>query len=67
VLAAVRNDYPSISNKAVKVSLPFVKTYLCETGFSDAGVMKTKYRSRLIIEKERRVAISSMTRRIGKM
>jgi len=48
----VRDDYPSLSDRAVKVLLPSVTTYMCETGFSAVAVMRTKYQSWLITEKE---------------
>jgi hypothetical protein len=47
----VEDDYPSLSDRAVKVLLPFVTTYLGGNEFSAVAVMK-KYQSRLIIEKE---------------
>jgi hypothetical protein len=48
----VKNDYPSLSDKAIKASLPFVITYFCETGFSAGAVKKKKHQSWLITEKE---------------
>jgi hypothetical protein len=54
----------SLSYKAVNA---FVTTYLCETGFRTIDVMKAEYRSRLVIEKELRAAISLMTPRFGKL
>jgi hypothetical protein len=36
----MKNDYPSLSGKVIKVSLHFVTAYLCETGFSAVAVMK---------------------------
>jgi hypothetical protein len=39
-------------------TIPFATSYLCESGFSAVAVIKTKYRSRLSLEKEMRVAIS---------
>jgi hypothetical protein len=39
----VKNNYPSLSDKAINVFLPFVTTYLCKTGLSAAAaVMRTK-------------------------
>lgn len=48
----VANDYPSLSNKAMKILLPFATTYLSETGFSTLATMKNKYRSRLDVTNE---------------
>jgi len=53
----VGNDYPSLSDKAIKVQIYFVTMYLCEMGFSAVAVMKTEYPSRLIMEKELLAAI----------
>jgi hypothetical protein len=55
------NDFPSLSDKAINVLFPFVTTFLCETCFSLVAAMETKYRLRLIIEKELQVTISSAT------
>ncbi|XP_035220955.1 SCAN domain-containing protein 3-like isoform X1 [Stegodyphus dumicola] len=63
----VKDDFPTLTNKALKIVLPFVTSYLCETGFSTVAVLKTKYRSRLMIEKELRTAISSMIPRFEKI
>jgi hypothetical protein len=56
-LAACENDYPTLSEKAIKILLPFMTTDLCETGFSVVVVMKPKYQSWLMIKKEIRDAI----------
>jgi hypothetical protein len=39
----LRKDYPSSPEKEIKLLLPFVTAYLCETGFSAVVLMKTKY------------------------
>jgi hypothetical protein len=62
-----KKDYPSLSDRTIKFLLPFAATYLCETDVSAAVVMKTKYRSRLTIEKELRVAISLVKLQFGKL
>ena len=41
------NEYPELSKRAMLVMLPFVTTYLCESGFSHYVFTKTKYRNRL--------------------
>uniref|UniRef100_A0A1A9VI02 HAT C-terminal dimerisation domain-containing protein n=1 Tax=Glossina austeni TaxID=7395 RepID=A0A1A9VI02_GLOAU len=63
----VKNDFPTLTNKALEILLPFVTSYLCETGFFTVAVLKTKHRSRLMIEKEQRTAISSMIPRFEKI
>ena len=50
-------EYESLYYKAVQVLVPFVMFYLCETGFSALATMKTKYRAKLVVEKEIRVAL----------
>ena len=60
-------EYKSLSSKAALVFLPFVTSYLCETGFSALAALKSKYRARLAVEKELRVAVSSLTPRFEKL
>lgn len=50
-------EYESLYYKTVQVLVPFVMFYLCETGFSALATMKTKYRAKLVVEKEIRVAL----------
>ncbi|KAF0711120.1 zinc finger BED domain-containing protein 5-like [Aphis craccivora] len=47
----INDEYSEISNKALRVLLPFATSYLCEAGFSAVAVLKSKYRSKLNIEK----------------
>ncbi|XP_026467760.1 zinc finger BED domain-containing protein 5-like [Ctenocephalides felis] len=63
----VNDDFPTLTTKALEILLPFVTSYLCEIGFSAVAVLKTKYRSRLVIEKEPRTAISTMELRFEKI
>jgi hypothetical protein len=46
----VKKDYPVLRKNALENLLLFVKIYLCETGFSVVAILKSKYRSRLVIE-----------------
>jgi hypothetical protein len=39
----VKNEYPILSDKAVKGFLPLVSMYLCENGNSAVAVMKATY------------------------
>lgn len=64
---SVRKEFPSLSKKALKVLIPFATSYLCESGFSAVAVIKTKYRSRLCVEKEMRVAVSHLVPRFDKL
>lgn len=63
----VKQEYPQVGNKALRVLIPFVTSYLCEVGFSALAVIKTKYRSRLNVEKEMRVAVSNLVPRFEEL
>ena len=63
----VEREYQLIGQRAVHILLPFATSYLCEIGFSAVATLKTRYRSRLNIEYDLRVALSSMQPRFEKM
>lgn len=63
----VKNQYPEIATRAFRILTPFATSYLCEAGFSVLALMKTKYRSRLNVEKEMRVSISKLLPRFEKL
>lgn len=63
----IGKEFQTLSQKAVKILIPFATTYLCETGFSALAAIKSKYRSRLNIAKEVRAAISDITPRFDKL
>ena len=46
--------------KALRVLVPFATSYLGEAGFSAVAVIKSKYRNKIDIEREMRVAISNI-------
>ncbi|XP_072389339.1 zinc finger BED domain-containing protein 5-like [Diabrotica undecimpunctata] len=46
----VKNEYPSLSKKALLFLIPFTTTYLCESGFSAMLIIKNKYRNKLNID-----------------
>ncbi|KAK3919878.1 Zinc finger BED domain-containing protein 5 [Frankliniella fusca] len=54
-------DYPSISDKAVRVLLPFSTTYLAEATFSDLTYMKNRHRAKLDVRNDLRVAATRNT------
>jgi len=63
----VEKDYPLLGGKAVTTLLPFVTSRISEVGSSTVGHMKTKYRMKLNIESELRVAITKLTPRFDKL
>ena len=52
------DSYPKVTKKAIQGILPFVSTYLCESGFSTLLQIKTKQRNRLDVENDVRCALS---------
>lgn len=50
--------YPNLAMRALKVLVPFTTTYLCETGFSALLNLKSKWRNRLDVSDDMRVALS---------
>ena len=54
---------PVLSEIALRPILPFPTTYLCETGFSNLLVIKSKYR--LVAENDLRCALSKTAPRIS--
>ena len=61
------SEYPTISHHAIDQLLHFPTTYLCELAFSTLVYMKNKTRSRLSVEQDLRVALSSVPPRIKKI
>uniref|UniRef100_A0A8C4RI43 Uncharacterized protein n=1 Tax=Erpetoichthys calabaricus TaxID=27687 RepID=A0A8C4RI43_ERPCA len=61
------HEYPELSQKAFKIILPFATSYLCECGFSALVTIKTKCRSRLEVEDELRLSLSSITPHLDKL
>lgn len=64
---SMEKQYPHLGQRAVHILLPFATSYLCEIGFSAVAALKSKYRSRLHIEKELRVAVSCFKPRFEKL
>ena len=60
----VAKEYPQLSVAAMNVFLPFETTYLCERTFSTLSYVKNKYRSKLEVEDDLRVAVSQIKPRI---
>ncbi|CAK1583466.1 unnamed protein product [Parnassius mnemosyne] len=65
--SSVSHEYRAISYAALRVLLPFATSYFCETDFSAVTVIKNKYRSKINVEKDMRVAISKLEPRYEKL
>ena len=59
--------YPCIAKSALRILIPFATSYLCEAGFSAVAVIKTKYRSKINVERELRLAISDIQPRYDRL
>jgi hypothetical protein len=59
--------YPLLNGKAQRILIPFATSYLGEAGFSAVAVIKSKYRAKINMEQEMRVAVSSLIPRFEKM
>jgi len=59
-LNSIKDEYFEVSNKALRILIPFATSYLCEAGFSAVAVLKSKYRSKLNVEKEMCVAVTTL-------
>ena len=57
---SVKNEYSSLSEKAMKIWIQFSTTYFCEKTFSSVTVIETRYRSRLEIDAALRLAVTSL-------
>ena len=55
---------PVILKAALRVLIPVAASYICDAGFSAVSVSKTKYCSKLNVEREMRVAVSNIALRI---
>ena len=58
---SLKHSYLHLSKQAMRALIPFVTTYLCESGFSALVTIKTKNRNRLDIKHDMRVALSKTT------
>ncbi|XP_025412437.1 zinc finger BED domain-containing protein 5-like [Sipha flava] len=61
---SIRQDYPEISDSALRPLMLFSTTYLCEKGFSAYVYTKNKYRNRLNIESDLRIQLSNIDPKI---
>ena len=60
-------SYPNVPKVALRSVLPFVSTYLCESGFSTMLHIKTAQRNRLELEDDMRCALSETFPRMDKL
>ena len=56
----LNDEYPALTNKALRILVPFPTSYLCEAGFSATAIIKTKCQSRIDVEREIREAVSKI-------
>ncbi|VVC42905.1 Hypothetical protein CINCED_3A021634 [Cinara cedri] len=66
---SIKDEYPDVSNKALGIIIPFGTSYLYETGklLSTVTVLKSIYRSRLNVEKEKRVSVTTLITNFEKL
>jgi len=57
---AAMKAFPSLAMEAMTVLVPFSTTYNCESSFSTMMYIKNKYRNRLQLEDDLRVALSKI-------
>ena len=62
-----RFEFPLVGCKPLRVLVPFATLYLCKAGFCAASIIKSKYRNKIDIERDMRVAISNIAPRFNKM
>ena len=59
--------FPRLAKKALTILIPFIRTYLCEKGFSTLLHIKTQERNRLDPSDDMRVALSKKEPRFEKI
>ncbi|VVC33157.1 Hypothetical protein CINCED_3A012045 [Cinara cedri] len=64
---SIKDEYSLLSDKAQRILIPFSTFNLCEAGFSAVAVIKSKYRSKINVEKETRLAVSTLIPRFEKL
>lgn len=64
---SIKDEYSLLSDKAQQILIPFSTSYLCKAGFSAVAVIKSKYRSKINVEKEMRVVVSILIPRFEKL
>jgi len=64
---SLKNEYPELSDKAMKLLLIFCTTYLTEKSFSSLSLIKTKQRNRVEVNAVLRLAETSLEPRLTRM
>ena len=59
--------YPNVAEIAIKPLLMFPSTYLCEQGFSSLLLIKNKFRARMSVEDDLRLALTKTVPRIDNL
>lgn len=55
----IKDEYPKDTYKALRILIRFVISYLCEAGLLVVAVLKSKYQSKLYVENEMRVTVTT--------
>lgn len=63
----VQNEYRNLTSKAFRVFISFATLYWSEAEFWAIAVIENKYRSKIIVEHEMRVAVSNLIPRFEKL
>lgn len=61
------NEYSLVCEKALRDLIPFSTSYFSKAGFSAVALIKSKYPSKINVEKEMRVIVSSLIPRFEKL
>ena len=60
-------QFPKLATAALSVLLIFPTSWECESAFSQIAIIKNKFRNRLCVEADARVALASTEPRIDKL
>ena len=63
----MKNSYPETTAAALRILIPFVSTYSCESGFSSLVQIKSKQRNRLDVKDDMRCALSQTLPRVQQL
>ena len=63
----LNGEYPALTEKALPMIIPFATSCLYKASFSAMAVIKTKYRTRINVERDIRVAVSKILPRFDEL